>query len=253
MARAQTNAWSASVAAVLGALAVAATVLGPLAAHFGLLPPLAGFGLFALGLLAGPIVVLPVGLLALYRTRSRTGRSGRERGWTGTLLGTILLVLLLFLGGSTSDVPAIHDVTTSPDDAPAFRVAAENPANRGRDLSYPNGGPDVPDLQRDAYPDLAPLELSVPSGRALELVHEVATELGWGSITMDPGSGTLEATDTSPLFRFVDDVVVRVRPRDGGSVVDVRSTSRVGQSDLGKNAERIRTFLSLLARRAEET
>jgi len=253
MARAQTNAWSASVAAVLGALAVAAVVCGPLAAHFGLLPPLAGFGLFALGLVAGPVVVLPVGLLALYRTRSRTGRGGRERAWMGALVGTLLLVLLVVLGGSAGDVPAIHDVTTSPDDAPAFHTAAEYPENRGRDLAYPNGGPDVPDLQRSAYPDLAPLELAVPPERALQLAHQVARDLGWGSIIVDPESGTLEATDTTSLFRFVDDVVVRVRPLDDGSIVDVRSTSRVGQSDLGKNAARIRSFLSLLARGPEET
>jgi uncharacterized protein (DUF1499 family) len=50
----------------------------------------------------------------------------------------------------------------------------------------------------------------------------------------------IEAYDTSALFRFVDDVAVRIRGAEGGSVVDVRSTSRVGVSDLGANARRIR-------------
>jgi uncharacterized protein (DUF1499 family) len=40
--------------------------------------------------------------------------------------------------------------------------------------------------------------------------------------------------------------VVRVRPDPspkGGSIVDMRSISRVGGSDVGVNAERIREFL----------
>ena len=99
----------------------------------------------------------------------------------------------------------------------------------------------------------------------------VATNLGWDVVRTDTEAGLLEATDTSGVFRFVDDVVVRVRPVYGaspvaetpaqevevgeappavapqppvvGSIVDVRSTSRVGRSDLGVNAARIREFL----------
>ena len=54
----------------------------------------------------------------------------------------------------------------------------------------------------------------------------------------------LEATATSFFFRFKDDVVVRVRPAPGGgSLVDMRSISRVGGSDVGMNAKRVRAFL----------
>ena len=45
-------------------------------------------------------------------------------------------------------------------------------------------------------------------------------------------------------FGFKDDVVVRVRENaEGGSLVDVRSVSRVGRSDLGVNAKRIGAIL----------
>jgi uncharacterized protein (DUF1499 family) len=61
-----------------------------------------------------------------------------------------------------------------------------------------------------------------------------------------PAEGRLEATDTTFWFGFKDDVVVRVRPDGTGSRVDVRSLSRVGRSDLGMNARRIRRFLERL-------
>jgi uncharacterized protein (DUF1499 family) len=53
----------------------------------------------------------------------------------------------------------------------------------------------------------------------------------------------IEATATTFWFGFKDDVVLRIRPTANGSIVDVRSVSRVGQSDLGANAKRIRAIL----------
>ena len=49
------------------------------------------------------------------------------------------------------------------------------------------------------------------------------------------------------MFGFKDDVVIRITPAGSGSRVDVRSVSRVGRSDLGANARRIREFLRQLA------
>ncbi|MGI9242300.1 MAG: DUF1499 domain-containing protein, partial [Verrucomicrobiales bacterium] len=49
---------------------------------------------------------------------------------------------------------------------------------------------------------------------------------------------------TSRGFAFKDDFIVRLSPlTEGGVQVDVRSKSRVGKSDLGDNAARIREFL----------
>ena len=56
-------------------------------------------------------------------------------------------------------------------------------------------------------------------------------------------TGVIEATDTTFWFGFKDDVVIHVRPADGGSRVDVRSLSRVGVGDAGTNAKRIRAYL----------
>ncbi len=60
--------------------------------------------------------------------------------------------------------------------------------------------------------------------------------------------GVFEAVEVTRIFRFVDDIVVRVRmsPGGNGSVVDVRSKSRDGRGDLGANAARIRAFAAAL-------
>ena len=113
-------------------------------------------------------------------------------------------------------------------------------------MSYPAAF--VPQVKA-GYPDLAPIHVSSDSTAALALVGETARALGWEVVAVDQANGTLLARETSKLFRFVDDVLVRVRSdASGGSIVDVRSKSRVGQGDLGTNAARIRRFAEKLPR-----
>ena len=66
-------------------------------------------------------------------------------------------------------------------------------------------------------------------------------------VAAEAADGRIEATDTTFWFGFKDDVVVRVQPADNGSRIDVRSESRVGKSDVGTNARRIRAYLAKLA------
>jgi len=143
-------------------------------------------------------------------------------------------------------VPPIHDITTDTERPPEFS------ALRGVREHAPNGaaygGGDVAAQQKAAYPDITAALLPVPPARALARAEAAARELGWAIVAMDPRHGRLEATDTTRWFGFKDDVVVRVSPDSGGSRVDVRSVSRVGKSDLGVNAKRIRAFLAALRR-----
>jgi uncharacterized protein (DUF1499 family) len=97
--------------------------------------------------------------------------------------------------------------------------------------------------QRKAYPDIIPLILPVPQDQAFERALAVSRRLGWQIIDADKNAGRIEAVDTTFWFRFKDDIVIRLRQQNSGSRVDIRSESRVGVSDLGKNAERIRKFL----------
>jgi uncharacterized protein (DUF1499 family) len=226
-------------------ITLGAIVVGALGATAGLLAPLLGFLLFAAAIVLGSVLSLVLGAIALVVTRARAGGqvpAGRRAAVAATAVGAGLLVVLAVLAGRGGGVPAIHDVTTDPGDPPRFVASARAPENQGRDLTYPHGPADTTALQRAAYPDLAPIPVAAPPDEALRRARRAAEELGWEVVEMDETEGRLEATETSRIFRFVDDVVVRVRPGAEGSIVDLRSTSRVGESDLGANAARIRAF-----------
>jgi uncharacterized protein (DUF1499 family) len=144
-------------------------------------------------------------------------------------------------------LPSIHDITTDAEDPPQFSSVL---VRRTGHVSRPEyDGPDAAAQQRRAYPDIAPLELETSAERALDEAVAVARELGWDVVAVDRARGVLEAIDTTFWFRFKDDIVVRVRGKGSGSLVDVRSKSRVGRGDLGANARRIRIVLTRLAGR----
>ena len=67
----------------------------------------------------------------------------------------------------------------------------------------------------------------------------------WEVTTADPASGIVEVVATSRLFRFQDDITIRVRSKpDGSSHVDIRSKSRDGKGDIGANTARIREYVT---------
>ena len=159
-----------------------------------------------------------------------------------TLFG-VALVQLGALGWIRHGLPPrIHDVTTNPDDPPQFHPAEDDAGKARRHRPYPHGSDAVPRLQRKAYPDLAPLHTPQAPAVAFERALDTARRLGWKIVWSDAVSGQIDATATTRWFRFVDDITIRVRATDGGSVVDLRSISRVGVGDLGANAARIRRF-----------
>lgn len=141
-------------------------------------------------------------------------------------------------------VPAIHDITTDTHDPPAFRALLDRRRGAPNPSTYP--GDSAARRQAEAYPEIRTLSVGAPLPRVLSAARTAADELGWEVVAVDTGAGRLEAVDTSFWFGFRDDVVVRLTPADGTLRVDVRSVSRVGTSDLGTNARRIRRFLNLL-------
>jgi len=224
---------AASVAGAGGGIALA----GPLFAHFEAIAPLQGFGAFVLGSLLA-VVGGVLGAFGLRATRS--GLGGRDRAWFAVVVGVLALGGVLAGALPGRGLPRINDITTDPVDPPEFVYAKRDPATRDRDYSYPAG---FAEQQRAAYPDLAPLALALPPAQAYEKAKSAAESLGWHITLADPARGVIEARDTSKLFRFVDDVAIRIRPgASGGSLIDIRSKSRDGKGDLGANATRIRKF-----------
>lgn len=150
----------------------------------------------------------------------------------------------LFFSRQAAGVPPIHDITTDTAQPPPFVALRQARAAAPNGAEY--GGPSVAVQQARAYADLAPLRFTSAVGPVFAAVVEVARQSGWEVAADVPGEGRLEATATTPWFGFKDDVVVRVVPDGGGTKVDVRSASRVGRSDLGVNARRIRVFSDAL-------
>lgn len=132
-------------------------------------------------------------------------------------------------------VPPINDISTDTASPPQY-VTTLRP--------YP--GEEFARQQRAAYPELEPLRLAMPAPQAFARALAAAEAMGWDIVHTDPAGGRIEALDTTKWFGFKDDIAVRVTPAEGGARIDVRSRSRVGRSDLGTNARRIRGYLERL-------
>jgi uncharacterized protein (DUF1499 family) len=172
----------------------------------------------------------------------------RRRHHAGVLLSAVALLVALFAFGlpyswklKSMNYPRIHDITTDVNTPPRFVATAPL---RGDRVNYE--GAAVAAKQLQAYPDLKTVVLPLPQERAFNAALEAAREMGWQVVATVPEEGRIEATATTKWFAFKDDVVIRITPAGERSLVDVRSASRVGISDLGTNARRIREYLAKL-------
>ena len=196
-------------------------------------------------------------IIALIMSR----RSGARTGRMNLFALAVSLLFTAYLGNQIAtarSVPAIHDVTTDLTDLPRFATLTVRPDNLANipDNDRPELAAMDPEsrwkaLHREAYGDLRPLRLAASPAATTRRIEQLARDRGWALAKVDAEAGTVEATATSLFFRFKDDVVFRIRPdpaQPGGSIVDMRSVSRVGTSDVGVNAARIRSFLADLAK-----
>jgi uncharacterized protein (DUF1499 family) len=172
----------------------------------------------------------------------------RARPWipiAALCIGLLAATPPLIFRGKAKSVPPIHDITTDMQDPPAFVALAPVREQGPNKSAY--AGAEIAAQQQKAYADIKPRTLAVPPNEAVQKAIDAARSLGWEVVSSDAAAGRVEATDTTSWFGFKDDIVIRVRPQPGGSLVDVRSASRVGRSDVGKNAERVRDFLAKLS------
>lgn len=162
----------------------------------------------------------------------------------GLLIGGSVVGMLTSWKNKAQSLPRIHDITTDPEDAPEFIAIIPLRANAMNPSEY--GGPEIAAQQREAYPHIAPHFMGMPPQPAFEKALAAAKRMGWEIVAAEPVTGRIEATDTTFWFGFKDDVVIRIRAIPEGSKLDVRSVSRVGLSDVGTNAKRIRAYLDAL-------
>ncbi len=211
--------------------------------RFRLWRHLAAFKIFFLGVVAAT-AGLAVGLIGAYLGWRDSQPMAVTWSVVACVVALAVMVPTLWAIRLLRKFPLIHDITTDTDDPPEFVAVRRLRADAPNASDY--GGLEVARLQRDAYPDLKPMYLRMSPSEAFESAKKCAHEMGWEIVDADPAVGRIEASDRTFWFGFIDDIVIRIVSEENGSRIDVRSVSRVGRSDLGANAQRIRRFLSRL-------
>lgn len=228
----------------------------------GLLTLIIGWGP---GLLA---LALLVALIALAVTLFRRPRDGWRMAAIAALVPLIAFGYLGYVRSQSAALPPIHDIATDPADPPtlspeltAARAAAG--ANPIADLSAPLSAAEayrdprfaavadrsIAELTRESYPDVVSLRVDRDPAAALAAAQAALADAGFAVTRTDAADGRIEAVAESFWFGFKDDVIVRVRPDGAGARIDLRSISRVGVSDLGANAKRIRALSAAISER----
>src|SRR6266481_1387294 len=197
------------------------------------------------------LIVIPcallLGLVALLLSivGAVRSRSGRGLALAGIVMGLIAAGMPLNSIRLAQHSP-IHDVTTDTDNPPQF--SAVLPQRAAVQHANPTDvDPKTIQLQKQVYPDIAPVHLAVPPSQAFERALSTARGMGWEIAATDPAQGRIEATATTFWFGFKDDVVLRIAADGTGSRIDMRSISRIGGSDVGANARRVRDFFGRLS------
>lgn len=184
--------------------------------------------------------VLALLLLVLPRTRRGNGRTLA----LGAIVGIAAAAVPLYGLYLAKSLPMIHDISTDTVRPPEFVAILPLRADAANPAEY--GGAEIAAKQVAAYPDIRSQFLDIPPADAFDRAEKAARGMGWEIVAADVSSGRIEATDTTFWYGFKDDVVIRIAPDGSGSRIDVRSVSRVGLSDVGKNAKRIRAFVQAL-------
>lgn len=189
---------------------------------------------------AGALLVAIIALILNWRA----GWPARRVALIGFLFAAGFVGSLAFTVLSAGDVPMIHDATTDLADVPQFETI-ELPEDNLRGVE--NEAEWVA-LHEEGYPELRSVVIDRTVEQTILDAKQLAEDRGWTIRAVDPQAGRLEATSYASYIRFEDEVVIRARP-DGAdrTLVDMRSVSRVGISDLGVNARRIDDFLEDLA------
>ena len=181
----------------------------------------------ALWMFVGLILIL-VGIFRAFRGRSRWGRLLALGLTPWAILGGVALL-------QTASTPIVmsNDISTDLIHPPAISTGPS--AQRGVSKR-------TREIQRKVYADLRTLELEYPVHEVFKATVSLGKSLGWEIVAEDIDAGTSEWVVRSRVFRFQDDVSLRITRRDDKTHFDMRSRSRLGKSDLGANAARIRKF-----------
>ena len=247
--------WAGKLVLGLALLAAFTGLAGPVGAGWGLWDWQSGLGSLQYSFYLAVFALL-LGLFLGWLNKKRGIDATKSFRIMGMIVALGYAGWMLNWVYTARSLPAIHDVSTDLADPPQFRMlalrtdnlddvpGADDPEMRGL-----NPQQRWESLHRRAYGDVRTVRINEPVVDVVAKAERLAKARDWDVAIADPIEGRVEATATTALFRFKDDVVLRIRPSEDGksSVVDMRSVSRVGVSDLGVNAKRVRAFLADLS------
>ncbi|MDT8399022.1 MAG: DUF1499 domain-containing protein [Pseudomonadales bacterium] len=250
--------WLAILALIAGGAVGLAALSAPAGVWLGLWPFGTGFGILRAinpytGYIAAGCVLLAVVLVVLAQVW-KTGNAPKLAGLA--IIGALAAGIAWYIPGKFQPQPGqaplpIHDVSTDTVNPPDYVAVLPLRAQAPNTTVY-GGSPNMTheklaQLQAENYPDLVPRILDVSPEQAFDRALAAVETMGWEVVAAVPEAGRIEATDTTFWFRFKDDVVIRIRPEGANQArVDARSLSRVGGSDFGTNAKRLRAFFEVL-------
>src|SRR5712672_2477110 len=225
----------------LAIFSVVAVVVSILIVRFGFLEMKPALSTF-FGALACAGLSILIGLAA-FAAIWQDGSRGMSRILLAFLLNAVILAYPAYLGLQYRKLPPIHDITTDPIDPPRFEALARLRTGDGTNTAV-YAGLYSAEQQRLAYPDVETVELDVPVQRAFEVTMQLVNKRKWVVIDERPPQpprriGRIEAVARTPIMGFREDVSIRVTPDGEDSRVDIRSSSRYFESDLGSNASRV--------------
>ena len=232
--------WVSMAALVLALAAIGIALIGMTLARYDMIGKLPGFQAFLYMIPVAGIAAL-VGVFAFFMNM-RTGWPHVGKALVAIVVGGGGALAATLAMSAAGEVPFIHDITTDLEDPPAYTALTVPEDN----LRGTEGVEDWKITHREGYPDIQPIVVASSPAQVVARAEELARERGWTVALSDPEAGLFEATAYESYIRFEDIVALRAREVEGGTRVDMRSLSLVGQSDLGVNARRIREFLAAL-------
>ena len=189
-------------------------------------------------------IVVPIGLAAiLLLLIARLTGAVKNRAIFLMIILAAVLYLPISNALTVKSLPYIHDITTDTTNTPAFSEIMMAARSEARNPPEYLAG-EVTEKQQEAYPDIQPLLLEADLATSLERVRATVNKMGWDLVS--DKNDRIEATDTSFWFGFKDDVIIRLQSAGDKTRIDMRSKSRIGESDIGANANRIRSFFKAL-------
>lgn len=197
----------------------------------------------ALGIVA--IIAAAIGLAIVWER----GFRGAQNAFLGLFYATLALLPAAYVAYGLLRHPALSDISTDWTDPPLYGEAAFMRIGRLNPVTPPSS--DKMELQKLAYPDITTQHFGIGSDQLFRSARKVVEREGWKVLSEsapreDGDPGRIEAVARTQVFGDENDVVIRVRGESYGAAIDIRSSSRYGNRDLGQNANRIRAFFSAL-------